>query len=454
MAYNDYYTGTLLTQLRAEYGIENKKNVTKKFSSFPPLFRIESVIHDGQWITVKKWAKQAKVSEEDIKDYIEKTPELIPLYSLDHKKNIITSFRLPGDKIQEWYDENHLNLTTEIVPGNFPVKLWYGKTEVEWFLDNPSIWMASVHVNFQHPEDVLDKVKRAVLGIGEVRSKGEGKFEIIGLSSELIKERLFQVLSAEDQANSFTRIKKGYMRRIVDNFPEDVMNCFYMFYIPYIKSLISKSLSTIQTFLDSTDEIDAQICEWLHKGMERFNERRPVPFPAYLSNVMQYWPYSLADDYMGKDLAMFNFKKSKALKELEENTKGRELRGEEKEKELQKLMSDIYSKEEYASLNNALKHWSGLRSAVDLDFLSQGLSNGERRSIPYYLPNYEELLDPKNTSSSRYATALLKTVLETGETEMGDVIIQGITRGKLLDPSCISDSFIENWGHFCDDLNK
>ena len=68
----------------------------KSFKKKPVNFRVESVIHDGQWYTPEKWAKVAKCSLEDVLNFIKVTDYLITDKG---------SYRVNKDEIERWYNE-------------------------------------------------------------------------------------------------------------------------------------------------------------------------------------------------------------------------------------------------------------------------------------------------------------------------------------------------------------
>ena len=46
--------------------LRNDKELVRAFNEQPVFFRIEAVIHDGQWYDKAKWAKVAKVDISDV----------------------------------------------------------------------------------------------------------------------------------------------------------------------------------------------------------------------------------------------------------------------------------------------------------------------------------------------------------------------------------------------------
>ena len=75
-------------------------------------------------------------------------------------------------------------------------------------------------------------------------------------------------------------------------------------------------MDTIKTYIHNYDDIESQIREWIMVALNRFDEKEPVPFSAYLTNFLQYRPYELSTDVLGEELAVFQREHSKYAKEL------------------------------------------------------------------------------------------------------------------------------------------
>ena len=90
------------------------KDNIKEFYNKPKDYRIELVIHDGNWYTKEKWAKIARVTVSEIEKYID---------SVDYLIKANDSYRCNYDEIIRWYKSKKLNITAELIPKNFPPKL-------------------------------------------------------------------------------------------------------------------------------------------------------------------------------------------------------------------------------------------------------------------------------------------------------------------------------------------
>ena len=108
--------------------LRNDKELVRAFNEQPVFFRIEAVIHDGQWYDKAKWAKVAKVDISDVEAYISCNKKLIERDG---------SYRVNYDDIVSWYDSHKLDVSKPLVPNNFIPKIWGGKTEIQHFIDTP-----------------------------------------------------------------------------------------------------------------------------------------------------------------------------------------------------------------------------------------------------------------------------------------------------------------------------
>ena len=108
----------------------NKKVSRKEWKQRPEIFRIEAVIHDGQWYNFDKWKRVALIKDEKVLlDWINK-----------HKNILIKnkdSYRVDYNEVKKWYKENNIPLEEPIIPNNFAPRLWDNNTEAEAYINAP-----------------------------------------------------------------------------------------------------------------------------------------------------------------------------------------------------------------------------------------------------------------------------------------------------------------------------
>lgn len=80
---------------------KDKNELKAEWKKRPLKFRIEAVIHDGQWYTFDKWKRVALVKDEnDLLDWIYENQDILI------KKD--ESYRVPYDEVIKWYKEHDL----------------------------------------------------------------------------------------------------------------------------------------------------------------------------------------------------------------------------------------------------------------------------------------------------------------------------------------------------------
>ena len=106
---------------------QERKQVKKAFYSQDETWRIEAVIHDGNWYDIEKWMKVAKVkNKSSLFKWIDDNKDILIKSNLD-------SYRVGYDEVIRWYKQENLDLEESIVPNNFPPKLWDKTTETDAF---------------------------------------------------------------------------------------------------------------------------------------------------------------------------------------------------------------------------------------------------------------------------------------------------------------------------------
>ena len=109
---------------------KDKTILKSEWKNRPLNFRIEAVIHDGQWYTFDKWKRVALVKDEnDLLDWIYEHNDILI------KKD--ESYRVSYDEVIRWYKEHDLPLDEPLIPNNFAPRLWSEQTEAEAYLNAP-----------------------------------------------------------------------------------------------------------------------------------------------------------------------------------------------------------------------------------------------------------------------------------------------------------------------------
>lgn len=286
----------------------NTQKIKKDFMSYDKDFRIEAVIHSGQWYTIHKWARLAVVTEQELLTHITNTST--PLIMEQN------SYRVDTAEVFRWYNENSLDIEKAIVPNDFSPRVWGGKTEVDAFLEVPRHY-SNILMVYADGTDVLFKIKKILKGYAwctyhEIRKLLKIHTTSLSYIMQILATQLTQL-----EFDSLT-IRNATQRkwRSLSDFDEDFLGGFLMFYSNFSKQCLKPHMDTIRTYIHNHDDIESQIREWIMVALNRFDEKEPVPFSAYLTNFLQYRPYELSTDVLGEELAVFQREHSKYAKEL------------------------------------------------------------------------------------------------------------------------------------------
>lgn len=370
--------------------LKNDKLIRDVFKARDPEFRIEAVIHDGQWYTLDKWASVAKVKRDFLESYIDNIPYLI------RGKE---SYRVNADEIIAWYKKHNLNIETPLVPNNFTPKIWHGKTETQWIVETPRNIISSLSISLKD-KSVEDKVISIIDGFGYKSSIYDKRYLIYTMNTMYLKNKLMNELSDKDYESLRLKVRNNYYRRFLTDFPVIFVEEFMNFYYNYAYGALKNHLETMRIYLHGNNEIKAQIQDWIITALSKYDEKSCVPFSGYLSTVLQRWPYDLPDIYLGKELALFQRKLSRARNYLIENRK------DVTDEALIEHM-EIYDKDKFYNLLNDHENFLKLKM---IDTMTWDDKDSEK--LGRSLTNS----DPTEYSakvSSNMSIALLKSVLET-----------------------------------------
>lgn len=335
----------------------NKKKIRDKFNSESPEWRIEAVIHDGNWYDFEKWKKVSKVKDSELNSWIEKNREKL----IVSEQN---SYRVGYDEIIAWYQKEELDLESSIVPNNFPPKLWGKTTETDVFLSAPRRRVGTVTFS-THNKSLYLKCKEILKGVGKIIPDSDGRYKAHGLSSTHMKNLLMKGLTEEEFESIDLKTRSSIMQRELADLPEDWLEEALDFYAnTFAPTILRSSMSTISIYLPDRHDIHSQTLVWVINAMKKFNEDASVPFSGYLSKVLRFWPYDLPDERLGKDLARFQRERKRAIDEAISISGDKESGGKVSISVIAALMGMDLN--DYIELNNQHENWLSEKNATSL----------------------------------------------------------------------------------------
>ena len=380
-----------------EITLKKDKEFKQRFKERPENFRINAVIHDGQWYDIKKWAKVAMTTKEKIEEFIENNKEILI------KKN--ESYRVGYDEVIKWYSDNNIDLTEDIVPNNFTPKLWGGKTEAEHFENAPKRIVTCL-IFYCSDDTITKKIKKITYGYGKFQNSTGNRCNIYSSNALFLKNKIISELTKEELKKVTLRIRSNFKWRELTDFSEDFLTEALKFYVVYAMGILKPHRKTMEIFLPSREDQIAQVYDWVISAMQKFDEEASVPFSGYLSTVLQRWPYDLPDIVLGRDLAKYQRDKSKIVNELTQNFSSIKIDDEE-------IFSRLsgYTREQFEELRNADNHWNGIRNATELQWKDNG--NEKKVSDEYYTHESSESSSSNAILANNLSIAVLKATCET-----------------------------------------
>lgn len=375
----------------------NNKKIKERFSLRNKDFRINAVIHSGQWYTFDKWLKLSQVDREDLVKYLEETT--IPII---HKQN---SYRVNSEEVFRWYHENNLNIEEAIVPNDFSPRVWGGKTEVDVLLETPQ-HISNILLVYCDDVNVLYKIKNILRGYAWcVYRENKKQLKIYTTSFKYIEQILTSQLTDREFNSLVIRYTVQRKWRSLSDFDEDFLGGFLMFYSNFSKQCLKPHMETIKTYINSHEDIESQIREWIMIALNKFDEKETVPFSAYLNRYLQFRPYELGNELLGDDLANFQKEHSRAVKEL-----ASELNVDIKsvDENLVREKMGYSDKNEYFSLLERTIEFNSLKVARDINWEEK---NNEKQGSSIF--DRKEKNEHDRRRQTEISKAIIKATIET-----------------------------------------
>lgn len=375
----------------------SNKKIKENFSLKDKDFRINAVIHSGQWYTFDKWLKLSQVDREDLIKYLEETT--VPII---HKQN---SYRVDSKEVFRWYHENNLNIEEAVVPNDFSPRVWGGKTEVDVLLDTPQ-HISNILLVYCNDINVLYKIKNILRGYAWcVYRENKKQLKIYTTSFKYIEQILTSQLTDREFNSLVIRYTMQRKWRSLSDFDEDFLGGFLMFYSNFSKQCLKPHMETIKTYINSHEDIESQIREWIMIALNKFDEKETVPFSAYLNRYLQFRPYELGNELLGDDLANFQKEHSRAVKELasEFNVDIKSV-----DENLVRERMGYSDKNEYFSLLERTIEFNSLKVARDINWEEK---NNEKQGSSIF--ERKEKNEHDRRRQTEISKAIIKATIET-----------------------------------------
>lgn len=393
---------------------EKNKDLRKLFNSKDEQWRIEAVIHDGNWYDIEKWMKVAKIKEEQtLLKYIKENENILIESGLG-------SYRVGYDEIISWYKKEDLNHKENTVPNNFPPKLWGKTTETDVFLNAPRRRAGTVSFHTES-DDLLKRCISILKGVGKVMPDSSGRNRAFGLSAAHMKNMLSKGLTETEFKSLDIKTRAFLLQRELIDLPPEWLEDSLKFYVnTFAPSILKSTMPTISIYLPDKHDIHSQIVIWVITAMKKFDEQASVPFSGYLNSVLRHWPYDLPNEHLGKDLAKFQRERKKAIDEAQSN-------GYEGENVPLDVIIDIMGvpKEVYLALNIEHENWLSSKNATTLTWED---SSNEKKGE---LLGQHAVENVDTNQLTRISLAAVRAGVDTGDWESCETLIAQIDEFEM-----------------------
>lgn len=386
---------------------------TNRWRTFTLEEKIDAVIHDGQWWTIDKWAKLAGVKNNEIyliENYIKENPLLI--------KNG-KSYRYSADEVLRWYEEKGFPIELPLVPRNFPPRIWQGKTEVEHFLNKPRTRLMTVTIKVED-ETLRNKIIDILLDYGQVKEKSTDELLHITMNADYIVDLLKTKLSPTEYDSISLRLKTEIHRRDLTDFDEASLQYLLKFYYDYAIVLLKQHKKTMEIFLPEHSDRKTKVHEWICEAIQKYNEKANTPFPAYIAVVLMSWPYDLPAEKLGKELALYQRQRAKAIKEYEKLHETQITT-----EELYERLSGDYDRDTFLDLENQHHIWIKSENPDSMFWDKKG--NEKKISDEYEVLRKSTEVDYEN--NRKITASLLYAGLKTKNYSLALSLLNSISHG-------------------------
>lgn len=377
-------------------------------------WRIEAVIHDGNWYDFDKWRKVSKATDEELEDWINDNEDILIESGLG-------SYRVGHDEIIRWYKQEDIDLEESIIPNNFPPKLWGETTETDAFLSAPRRRVGTVSF-IADDRDILDKCINILRGTAKIMPDKAGRYKAHGLSAMHMRNLLSKGLTRAEFKSLEVKTRAILMQRELIDFPTIWLEEALKFYAgTFAPNALKNSMSTISIYLPDRADISSQTTLWVISALKKFDEHASVPFSGYLSNVLRHWPYDLPDEHLGKELSNFQRERSRAIdKAQSENGNEGEMVDIETIAEIMEMPLS-----EYIELSNEHDTWLSEKNATTLTW--QDSANEKKGK----LVGIGRALAADRTKMAKMSLATVKAAVDTGQWDSAYSIIHNIDRSEI-----------------------
>lgn len=401
----------------------------KEFKNFDIRFKVPAILSDGQWYTPDKIRKFSGESEDDVLDVINAMMEA----GVDIIRNDSgNSYRMSFSALERWRNEHDIGMDRQLIPTIlYPRIVSYGGksyTEPEIFDMVPLHRFGQVRFTLRHSDDI-NGIMDALYKFGRFsQDNTPEKWRLTCLAGDMGKKLLEEYEEAAGGYGSIfdehgrPNVYNTGMQRDINEFKPGLIEPIIRFYQTFKTTsstgeprpaiLQPSAYRTLKVYADDGDGEDgvvSQMNKWIITAIQHYDEKKGIPFAAYLGLIANNRVNDLAADAMGRTLSKFQNRKARAVKNLNKEHEdahvwysGDDIRNAMVKDDPEYVLTEA----EYIDLDTQLKTWQQTRHTTNLQWDESG---EEKKTDEFEMQNQIKQLsdDSRDASFSRIQHAVI-----------------------------------------------
>ena len=401
----------------------------KEFKNFDIRFKVPAILSDGQWYTPDKIRKFIGESEDDVLDVINAMMEA----GVDIIRNDSgNSYRMSFSALERWRNEHDIGMDRQLIPTIlYPRIVSYGGksyTEPEIFDMVPLHRFGQVRFTLMHSDDI-NGIMDALYKFGRFsQDNTPEKWRLTCLAGDMGKKLLEEYEEAAGGYGSIfdehgrPNVYNTGMQRDINEFKPGLIEPIIRFYQTFKTTsstgesrpaiLQPSAYRTLKVYADDGDGEDgvvSQMNKWIITAIQHYDEKKGIPFAAYLGLIANNRVNDLAANAVGRTLSKFQNRKARAVKNLNKEHEdahvwysGDDIRNAMVKDDPEYVLTEA----EYIDLDTQLKTWQQTRHATNLQWDESG---EEKKTDEFEMQNQIKQLsdDSRDASFSRIQHAVI-----------------------------------------------
>lgn len=174
-------------------------------------------------------------------------------------------------------------------------------------------------IHFRDNENAYYYALEVIKGQGKIVRDYTGLIQIYTLNGQPISEKL-KHLSKHYPQTSITsvRLTEQSKRRDINLIPNEFLHEFFKYYGIVAHTYLRSHYNVIIKHLPDRDELQQQLYLWIIDAIQRYDEKRYIPFAAFLHTCLAKWVHNLSRKAYGRTIADSELKLARAKAKLEQ----------------------------------------------------------------------------------------------------------------------------------------